>query len=375
MRALLVTVSLLGLLSTRSTWAQDTTTEAREHFAQGVTHFEAARYVQALEEFRRTYQLRNHPAVLVNLANCYERLGRYPEAVLHFERYLAESTGLTAAQRSATEQALEDARGHVGEIILAISPPGAVVKVDGREVGRSPFSRPLVVPSGRHRLEASAPGRRTVTHELTVEPRLTNQWQVTLLPVGAAPPPPAAGVGPRPGPGPAPGPAPGPGPSPHAPVPPRPQGVLAVQTAEPGEPVRVEGVQVGTTPWEGSVPAGGASVEVGDWSGPVELEAGQHARLDITPGAMERDTRLTKVLVGAAVTGGLLLGALITGTLALSAQSDFDDIASTIEKEHPSGQDLERLQQDGQDAADRLDAWSTSSDVFLVCTILAVTLN
>ncbi|MBI2895101.1 MAG: PEGA domain-containing protein [Deltaproteobacteria bacterium] len=341
--------------------AQDTTTEARQHFTQGVVHFDAGRYVQALEEFRRAYQLRSHPAVLVNLANCFLRLSRYPEAVLHFERYLAESASLTPEQRADTERALEEARGHVGEILLTISPPGAVVRVDGREAGRAPFSRPLVVPAGRHRLEALAPGRQTMTHEIQVEPRLTAQWQISL--------PPAVAVRP-PGPGPSPGPAPGP-PRPPAPAAPRPTGTLAVQTAEPGASVRVDGAQVGTTPWEGPVPAGGATVEVGGWSGPVEIGEGQRGRLDVTPGARPPDNRMPKVIVGAAVTGGLFVGTVVTGLLALAAQSDFDEIAQTIEDEDPKGDELERLQQDGYAAADRLSAWSTSSDVFLVCTILA----
>jgi hypothetical protein len=37
----------------------------------------------------------------------------------------------------------------------------------------------------------------------------------------------------------------------------------------------------------------------------------------------------------------------------------------------PRGQELEDLQREGRDASDRLDAWSTSSDVLLLCTVLA----
>ncbi len=358
--ALAVVVSLSSAAGPAS--AQDAVAQAREHFGRGVANFDGRRYLQALEDFQRAYAVRPHPAVLVNIANCFVQLQRYPEAVIHFERYLAESRNLPEDQRRETERALEDARTHIGELLFDIQPSGATVKVDGREVGRSPFSRPLVVPAGSHRVEVSAPGMQSQSRVVTVEGGMTANVRLSLSSSGgSAPPPPPPDVPPPPPPDAPPPPPPAAGPT----------GMLAVESTEPGLPIEVAGRHVGVTPWEGPVPVGRTSVAVGDWSGPVELEEGQHGRLRVGPGETPADNRMPKLIVGGAVTGALLLGTIITGALALDAQGDFDEIVARIQDENPRGETLRTLQAEGRDAADRLDAWSTSSDVLLVCTALA----
>lgn len=367
MRRLAATLLVAALAATpAAALAQDSAVEAREHFSRGVAHFDGHRWLQALEEFQRAYAVRPHPAVLVNIANCFVQLQRYPEAVIHFERYLAESRNLPDDQRRETEQALEEARTHIGEILFDVQPAGAVIKVDGREVGRTPFSRPLVVPAGPHRIEISAPGRQPATRVVDVEGGMTANVRMSLTATGGgAPPPPPPNGGETP-------PPPPPHMVPPPPPPPGPTGTLSIQSAEAGLPVRIAGARVGVTPWEGAVPVGGTTVEVGDWSGPVELEDGQHGRLRIEAGETPEDTRGPKLIVGAAVTGALLLGTIVTGALALDAQSNFDEIVDQIAAQPPPrGEELRRLQREGQDAADSLDAWSTSSDVLLVCTLLA----
>lgn len=344
--------------------AQDSAAQAREHFARGVANFDGRRFLQALEDFQRAYAVRPHPAVLVNIANCFVQLQRYPEAVIHFERYLAESRNLPEDQRRESEQALEEARTHIGELLFDIQPAGATVRVDGRDVGRAPFSRPLVVPAGPHRIEVSAPGMQTASRVVDVEGGMTANVRLALSAGGAAPPPPPPN-GDRPP------------PPPHQPPPPPPPpaagptGRLSIESTEPGLPVAIAGRSVGVTPWEGPVPVGQTRVTVGDWSGPVELEEGQSGRLRIAPGETPPDERGPKLIVGAAVTGALLLGTIVTGALALDAQGDFDEIVTRIQTDDPRGEELTRLQREGRDAADRLDAWSTSSDVLLLCTVLA----
>jgi hypothetical protein len=221
------------------------------------------------------------------------------------------------------------------------------------------------VPAGSHRIEISAPGMQTTTRVVEVEGGMTANVRVALTSTGGgAPPPPPNGDTPPP-----------PPPNGDQPPPPPPAtgptGTLAIQAHEDGLPIEIGGRRVGVTPWEGPVPVGSTTVTVGDWSGPVELEEGQRGRLSIGQGDTPEDTRGPKLIVGAAVTGALLLGTVVTGLLALDAQVDFDEIVAQIQNERPRGEQLLRLQQEGRDASDRLDAWSTSSDVLLVCTALA----
>ena len=64
-------------------------TEARVHFDSGALYYEEARYPEAVEEFRRAYELSERAGLLFNMSQCYERMGDLDNAVIHLERYVA----------------------------------------------------------------------------------------------------------------------------------------------------------------------------------------------------------------------------------------------------------------------------------------------
>lgn len=65
--------------------------EARSHFDAGYAYFQEARYEDALREFDRAYELSPRPALLFNMSQCYERLGRLDEAIRYLERFIGAS--------------------------------------------------------------------------------------------------------------------------------------------------------------------------------------------------------------------------------------------------------------------------------------------
>ena len=73
--------------------AQDNKAKARALFGEGVAAFDRGDFENALESFTQAYRLAPHPAVRVNMANCYEQLGRYAEATFNYQRFLEESEG------------------------------------------------------------------------------------------------------------------------------------------------------------------------------------------------------------------------------------------------------------------------------------------
>ncbi|MFK8000080.1 MAG: tol-pal system YbgF family protein [Polyangiales bacterium] len=104
MRRLLASVFGIGVLfSSLPSDAQDTTVvateavdpldeaEARSHFDAGYAYFQEARYEDALREFDRAYDLSPRPALLFNMSQCYERLGRLDEAIRYLERFIGAS--------------------------------------------------------------------------------------------------------------------------------------------------------------------------------------------------------------------------------------------------------------------------------------------
>ena len=114
-RLLAGVLSLSVLLFSLSIEAQDAVVaepdpldeaEARSHFDAGYSYFQEARYDDALTEFTRAYELSPRPALLFNMSQCYERLGRLDEAI----RYLEQFIHADPADRAFQERRLANLR-------------------------------------------------------------------------------------------------------------------------------------------------------------------------------------------------------------------------------------------------------------------------
>ena len=71
------------------------------------------------------------PAAEYNIGRCYERLGKLPEAVAAYERYLAGAPG--APDHDAVAEHLVALRAEIppeGRLSVSVEPSGAVVSVD-----------------------------------------------------------------------------------------------------------------------------------------------------------------------------------------------------------------------------------------------------
>jgi tetratricopeptide (TPR) repeat protein len=82
---------------------------ARTHFTSGRSYFEEGNYEQALDEFNHAYDLSHRDALLVNIANCQERLGQWREASTTLERYAA-SLATDAEERPVMERRIASLR-------------------------------------------------------------------------------------------------------------------------------------------------------------------------------------------------------------------------------------------------------------------------
>lgn len=67
-----------------------------------------------------------------------------------------------------------------GQLVLAVSVPGAAIRVDGREVGAAPLPGPLPLSAGKHRVLAEAPGFAPHFEEVVVPPGATQEVEITL---------------------------------------------------------------------------------------------------------------------------------------------------------------------------------------------------
>src|SRR5262245_32969018 len=61
---------------------------AKEHYDRARGLFDQEMFEDALSEFQAAYEARPHPIVLLSIAECLERLERFPEALQKLEQYL-----------------------------------------------------------------------------------------------------------------------------------------------------------------------------------------------------------------------------------------------------------------------------------------------
>lgn len=158
----------LGLGSGALAQDDEARAQARAHFDTGVARYEQGDFQGALEAFQEAYRIAPHPMVRVNMANCYEQLGRPLEALHHFERFLAEAETATRAQRREVQAAIARLQHQIAEVRLAVAPDGALVTIDGTETRRAPILDPIRMTPGTHRIEVRLDGYRTDRREIEV---------------------------------------------------------------------------------------------------------------------------------------------------------------------------------------------------------------
>jgi hypothetical protein len=171
--------------------------EARQHFDRGFALAEKKAYLEAVTEFSRAYELSPHFAVLFNLGQAYVALGQPVYAVQSLQRYLSEGGKEVPAKRR-TQVRAEIARQErlIATVTFRSDVVGAVIHVDGVEVGRSPMPSAVRVDPGMRVLSASAPGYRPWEQKVDLPAKDQRVVEIRFepLPAPAAAPLPAPQV-------------------------------------------------------------------------------------------------------------------------------------------------------------------------------------
>ncbi len=147
--------------------AQAAQAEARTHFQSGARLYQSQHFDRAIEEFRTAYRLFPTPVILFNLAQAYREDGRLSEAVAAFRQFVVESPRLPDERRQDVETAISEIEAQRAVLRFEVEPAGAMLSVDGREVGTLPLPRGLELLPGEHtialRLERHEPRSEAIT--------------------------------------------------------------------------------------------------------------------------------------------------------------------------------------------------------------------
>jgi hypothetical protein len=360
-RAITLLFAVHGLLPTAPVAAQDADRDrARTEFQRGVDAFGRAEYQTALDAFQEAYRLAPHPAVRVNIANCYERLDRPLEALFHFEHFLSEAERPSPQQRREVETSIARLEQRVGRLQLQITPDGALVTIDGTEQRRAPVVEPVRVVAGRHSVVIELDGYQREEQQIEVRGGQTARVAIRLRRTEAV-----ASSG--------------------APV-----GVGAGASSSDASPGGTSGASSGASaagassaasPGAAGSTGSSAAVTTGDTRattarGDGDLGDGRDDRAfdgatavgpDGEPGSDGGFVMDTTTWIAGSVTIAAAIGAGITGGLALSEGSEFERLATAYEA---SGYTDENARVAAEDAAGRARTLAMVSDVLLVTTIV-----
>jgi hypothetical protein len=188
----LLLVAASGRAQPRSTARE----EASVHFDRGIELVSEEAYTAAAAEFERAYALSSVPAVLYNLGMAYAAAQRPVEATSALERYMQLADAIPESEQRRIEAELARQRARIGQVELVVQPEGAVVLVDGRDVGTSPLREPLRLGVGEHRIEASRADYERAERVLTVVGGQSERVEIALRSLSAPKPAPAHGVAP-----------------------------------------------------------------------------------------------------------------------------------------------------------------------------------
>ncbi len=186
-RPLLAAGALLALLLALPCPAADDVTEARTRFDQGSKLYRAGKYRDAIVQFEAAYRIKPHGAIHYNVAQCWEKLEQWPEALQAYQAYLREvADARDRAAVRATMGRIERrlAAAGVQALLVYTDPPGAAVRIDGKPRGRTPYH--LTLAPGIYRVSISLDGYAPDEQEVEMNMSGTRLVDVVLQTRAAA---------------------------------------------------------------------------------------------------------------------------------------------------------------------------------------------
>jgi tetratricopeptide (TPR) repeat protein len=161
--------------------------EAGERYARGLALYGDGEFLLALVEFERAYQLSNNFKVLYNIGQVRIQLGRYAKAKEALEDYLkAGGSNLSAERSQAVNKDLATLAERTASLNIVTREVGADISLDGKVIGTSPLTAPLIVDAGEHNLVLHKSGFYDSAQSVTLAGHDQLELTVDLKPIPVA---------------------------------------------------------------------------------------------------------------------------------------------------------------------------------------------
>lgn len=198
---------------------------ARDDYEAGKELYGAENYEGALVKFQASHDESKDARLFWNIAACEKNLHHYAKALQYLQRYRDEGGALLTEQDKVdAEQLIKTMQALTSRVTFRVNEPGAEIFVDDVLVGRAPLKAPIVVDSGLRRIRVRKDEFTEFSSQIPVgsKPELT--VEVKLDPIV------------------------------H-------EGKLVV-SARSGDTIFIDGNQVGTGHWTGTLKAGPHTIRV-----------------------------------------------------------------------------------------------------------------
>ena len=174
---------LLTLLTTPA-WAQAIDAkkkeQARELFVRGVERMKVDDWSGALTQLEEAYQIAPYAVILYNMGIAYEQLDRPVDAVRTMNKVLASPGTLKSERVARAKESVAEQSKRIGKLTVAVSESGASIRIDGREIGKTPLSEPALVNAGTRYIEVFRSGFVPYRRELNIAGGSAEKMDVAL---------------------------------------------------------------------------------------------------------------------------------------------------------------------------------------------------
>jgi hypothetical protein len=271
---------------------------AKKLFETGLKLYNEGSYREALAAFERANDIAPRVSLQRNIAQCHRDLKDFASAYEAYQTLLARhGAAIGAADKRAVQRAIDELAMLTGTVRVTIADAGAVVAIDGHDVGTTPLAAPVRVNLGPHTVTVIKAGYETIRKdvkpsggdEVRVDGPLEPEMSTGHLVVGAP--------------------------------------------ADAKVEVLLDGTDVGPAPWEGDVKPGVHVVEAKGadrYAPPKQVDVARRDRVELalelvpTTGRVQVDTHTTDAAIaidGTAMGKGVWEGTLPAGEheLAIAA--------------------------------------------------------
>ncbi|MES1207482.1 MAG: tetratricopeptide repeat protein [Pseudomonadota bacterium] len=186
MRVVACSLLFVALLVGTSRADEDPREAAAVHYARGMELASQGLYEAALEQFNDAYTASPHFAVLYNVGQAQIALGRPLEAIEALTKYLrdgADQVPLSRREQVQAQIGLLESR--LAELSITVDRVGAIIRVDGRDVGSTPLFQPIRLAAGAHTVTAAIPNGPQLSREV---PLRESERRTVELTFGRPPP-------------------------------------------------------------------------------------------------------------------------------------------------------------------------------------------